>query len=295
MPVTSSDVLRRAKGRTPLFIRRLAALGIELRLRARNVASTKTILGDVPVTVSVTSYGKRLSRVYLALESVARGSTRPVAMVLWVEDEEVIKNPPPELRRLVRRGLRVGLCPKIGPHSKYWPYVRERVEPLALVTLDDDTVYPTDWLLGLWKGHEAHPHDIVVYRARSVLLTGSGFAPYSAWPLCTNDEALFSNFPTGTSGAIYPVDFLDHLARRGSAFLDCCPTNDDVWIHYVATVTGYKVRQISTTAHKFRTITGSDAEALYPLNYTKNDAYLHDTHDADSLKLLRAEVAGPEA
>src|SRR5699024_548490 len=58
------------------FVRhRWTSTGHEIRLGLRNVLDRdEPATGDVPVVVSMTSYGKRLRRTaYLALESIARG------------------------------------------------------------------------------------------------------------------------------------------------------------------------------------------------------------------------------
>src|SRR5689334_21700643 len=97
----------------------------KLYLKVINLCCDKPIVGDCDVDVSVTTYGARTRRVWSTLETIGRGTVRPRSVVLWHEDESVIRKPPRELRRLMKRGLIIKHCLDYGPHTKYFPYVME--------------------------------------------------------------------------------------------------------------------------------------------------------------------------
>ena len=110
-------------------------------------------LATTPVTepggpvVSLTTFGKRSEKVFFAIESIANGDARPSRLILWIDDEVLLNNPPATIRRLAKRGLEVKPCKNYGPHKKYYPYVEsEQTFSAPLVTADDDVLYPQYWL-----------------------------------------------------------------------------------------------------------------------------------------------------
>ena len=125
--------------------------------------------------VSLTSYGKRIETVHLAIESIARGSSRPSRLLLWIDDESLFFRLPTPIKRLQKRGLDVKLCRSYGPHTKYYPYVESLANfPLPLVTADDDILYPRYWLKGLIKANQEHPDVVNCYGAHVIPVSESG-------------------------------------------------------------------------------------------------------------------------
>lgn len=268
-----------------------------LRLAAR-ARLGRPLLGSGPA-VSLTSHGTRVGKVHLTIESIAAGTVRPRAIHLWLDEPAVVRNPPPALRRLIRRGLSIGLSDNYGPHTKYYPYLL--IEPLPagpLVTADDDILYPREWLAGLLDAHRAAPALIHCYRARRVVLAGEGFAPYLEWPRSHSMAASPLNFLTGVSGVIYPPEFLRELRAQGDAFRALCPRADDVWLHRCAVEFGFDVHQmVSAAEHEhFPMIPGSQELTLMAANVVggQNDAQIAATYTRENIATLRAaaEAAG---
>ena len=127
---------------------RLRADMLWLTLRNHFSRSAISIGGHGPV-VSLTTYGKRANKAYLAIESIARGSLLPSRLILWLDEQVLYDDLPAPLFRLTRRGLEIKLCKNYGPHKKYYPYVESQTTFTSpLVTADDDTIYPRSWLAG---------------------------------------------------------------------------------------------------------------------------------------------------
>ncbi len=261
---------------------RLALLGL----------SRRSLVGSGPA-VSLTSYGARIADVHLTIESIARGSLKPSALFLWLDDPDVVSNPPRPLRRLIRRGLSLRLCTDYGPHKKYYPYLLlDPVPGGPLVTADDDVLYPPRWLAGLADARATAPDLIHCYRARRVTFDGDRFAPYLDWPRSHNSAASPLNFSTGVSGAIYPPEFLQVLRELGDAFLATCPRADDVWLHRTAVEFGFDVHQIlDADEHEhFPVIPGSQELTLMTPNVLKgeNDRQIEATYTPANIARLRA-------
>src|SRR5574342_24675 len=92
-------------------------------LAARNVVSRRSLVQNSGPVVSMTTHGARVETVYLTLESIGRGKTRPRRLVLWLDDPNRFSSLPDSLRRLEKRGLEIRLCENFGPHTKYYPYL----------------------------------------------------------------------------------------------------------------------------------------------------------------------------
>jgi len=242
----------------------------------------------------MTSYGKRVETVYLALESIARGALLPRRLILWLDDEAAFRNRPDSLRRLEARGLEVKLTASYGPHTKYYPYI-ESSESLnaPLVTADDDTLYPAGWLRGLAEGFAADPALVSCCRAHTVLLEGPGFAPYVTWQRCRSTVPSVLNFATGVSGVIYPPALQRQLKAAGTDFVGLCPKADDVWLHVQALRGGFKVHQLKSWEQSFPTLPGTQGTGLIQGNVhgSQNDVQIRRTYTAEDIALLQAASA----
>jgi hypothetical protein len=292
-----SDLLLAAKQRWWRLHAQLAGLRFRVLLRLlalRNAMSARSVIGTVPVAVSLTTHGTRIESVHLTIESIARSPDRPCRLILWLDSREAFAHRPRSIRRLQARGLEVRVCDNFGPHTKYFPYVQAFPEdPVPLVTADDDLIYPGGWLAGLFAAHCREPALLHCYRARTVVLDARGIRPYAEWPLCRGRQAVPTNFLTGVSGVIYPPRFLAQLRALGSAFSDCCPKADDIWLNAVALRHGFQVRQLQDEASDFPEIPGSQGQALWPSNQFggANDRQLARTYGPRDLALLRGSDA----
>jgi hypothetical protein len=260
-----------------------------LLLRNQFSSSAVATGGSGPV-VSLTTYGKRAGAVHLPIESIARGSTLPSRLILWLDDETLYTNLPATLVRLRRRGLEIKLCRNYGPHKKYYPYVEsQELFSDQLVTADDDVIYPRDWLAGLISAHSRFPNCVNCYRARVMQLKDGRFAPYREWPMCNSTEPSYLTMSTGVSGVIYPASFLGILKSGGIDFEMRCPRNDDLWLHVQAIRSGYRIRQIQSEAIHFPEIRGSQVTSLFSENVAQddgNDRQIALTYEPRDLELL---------
>lgn len=262
------------------------------RLRLRNIAVRQPITGSTPVVVSLTTYGRRIDAAAIAVESIARGSTKPSRIILWLDNPDLYADRPAALRRLERRGLEVVLTDNFGPHTKYFPYVKSvRDHRLPLVTADDDIMYPRNWLRQLGRAYIDNPTSINCHWASTVLVEDGRLKSYHTWPNCRNAVPAFSNFGLGVSGVIYPPSMLAELAIQGAAFQHLSPTADDVWLHWVALRAGYPVRQISPVPRHFALIPGTQEQTLMKTNNVEgsgNDAWIRGLYSESDRRKIGA-------
>jgi hypothetical protein len=268
----------------------MAWLLLSNRFSRKSVAT-----GELGAVVSLTTYGRRVRAVHLAIESIARGKTKPSRLILWLDDAALFANLPRPLLRLERRGLEIRLCRNYGPHKKYYPYVEsQKVFTHPLATADDDVIYPRSWLAGLLDAHRQFPHCVNCYRARVMPLRDGKIAPYREWPLCGLAEPSFQTVATGVSGVIYPAPLLAKLKRAGAGFEARCPRADDLWLHVQAIRAGFPIRQMQAEGLHFPHIPGSQVTSLYAENCAEddgNDRQLALTYDSSDLELFESNAA----
>lgn len=259
----------------------------------------RNLLGGSRVThpggpvLSLTSYGNRLRWVFLTIESITRGSLLPSRIILWVDEESVVRHPPASLRRLMRRGLEILPCEDYGPHKKYFPYVASQdCFQLPLVTADDDVLYPKFWLSELVDAHLRNPQSISCFRARVVALRGeSQLAGYGSWKLCRSTVPKFEHVAIGTSGILYPAQFLKKLKEAGPGFIRCCPRADDIWLHLQAIRAGLPIAQVRTDPLLFPPVPRSQKRALWKTNMAgRNDVQIQASYTPSDIALLRASL-----
>jgi len=260
--------------RTAMRLRLRAAMA---RLRLVNRFSRRPAVGDADAVVSVTSFGHRLSTVFAALETIARGSVRPRRLILWVSDPDFLAAPPKEIVRLQRRGLEILACPDYGPHKKQFPYASAGApHTLPLVIGDDDVFYPRGWLAGLVAAARAEPALVHGYRAHRITLTGDALAPYAQWLPAPDLSPSYAVVCTGVGGIIYPPALLDALAAEGEGFLAVAPRADDVWVHAVSVRAGIRTQQIPSRRRDLDAIPGTQRGTLQSVNVKAggNDAQI---------------------
>jgi hypothetical protein len=222
--------------------------------------------------LSLTTHSHRLELVFYAIESIGHGLRKPSRLHLWITDPSAYAHLPATLQRLRSRGLEVHLTEDLGPHTKYYPYVdRERQFDVPLVTADDDVLYPRTWLQQMLAGYEANASAIHCFRAHRISVTSTHLAPYESWPHCDDTRPSHLNFITGVSGSIYPPAFLKYLKQHGTAFMQCCPTSDDIWLTVIALRGGFKIAQLNDKPSDFTTIPNSQRTRLYDRNVLRGE------------------------
>ena len=219
-------------------------LYVVLGLRARTNTSP-LCAGDTDAVVNITSYGYRTKRVYLAIESIARGRVLPARIILWLdaEDWEAGRNRR-SIRRLVARGLEVRQGVKeYRAHNKYFHFARSS-DAGFLVTADDDVFYPRNWLAALWRVFdEGGRREVVAHWVRHPLVIDDDLAPSWNWNNARDTKPRVGPFTLGVSGVIFPPTLRRAVSELGTRFLESSALNDDVWISWNALRVATPVRQ----------------------------------------------------
>lgn len=269
---------------------RLATIMFRL-LERYNDTSNASVLGAGP-PVSLTTFGRRIPTAFAAIESIGLGSVRPARLVLWLDSADDLANLDHRLRRLVARGLEVRLSENFGPHTKYYPYVRDLwTADSCLVTADDDIIYPPNWLKLLSKAHATAPAAVNCHRARTISVQDGVIASYADWAGAQTVEPGPRIFATGVSGVIYPSELLGELQRRGDDFRQVCPRADDIWLHFVAVSSGVEVRQLRARGRHYAVIVPAQVDKLQNENVAAqgNDRQIAATYSPSAVQTITAD------
>ncbi|MGW9402469.1 hypothetical protein ACWGQ2_00700 [Arthrobacter sp. NPDC055585] len=275
-------------------VRRGAARAAAPLLSLRNRISSVPVLGSAPVNVSLTSYGTRLNSVHLTIESIARGQVKPQRLILWVEDPAFAAAPTAALVRLQRRGLEIEVTEGFGPHTKYYPYaVSMEQHTTALVTADDDILYPRSWLAALCSSYAKYPDAVSCHWANRIQTKDGLVAPYENWLPSRTPEPRRDQLALGVSGVLYPPGFIQKLAEAGAGFRELSPTADDIWLHWQALRNHFAVRQVTGTPRHFPVVPGSQAVSLQSSNVMqgRNNEWIRRLYREEDVRAMEGAVS----
>jgi len=167
----------------------------------------------LPALRSLIDQSVAADRIILALPRVSRRDATPY----------------PEPAELgLPEGVDVLRCSDEGPATKLLPALREEAAA-CLVVVDDDVVYPRDFLATLLAAHEAAPGAVVGYR-------GVALEPDVAFAQLPHVFATALRTPRpvdvmfGTWGYLVPPGALDGSVADFSSAPDGVRNVDDVWI-----------------------------------------------------------------
>lgn len=227
------------------------------------------------ITVSLTTYGKRIHTVYLAIESILVQSLKADRIILWLaEDEFSLETLPQTLKKQQARGLSIRFCKDIRSYKKLIPTLSLYPNDL-IMTIDDDIIYPVDHLDRLYQAYQAEPNVIHCHRAHKMRFNTKGqLLPYAKWH---NDdksrEASMNSFPTSGAGTLYFPGCFHHDIHREDLFTELCPLADDIWFKFMSYRAGIQCKVIAHSKkwEEYITIPESSELTLWQVNQFKND------------------------
>jgi len=120
------------------------------------------------ILVSLTSHGSRINEVHLAIESIMRQTIMPNRIVLWLGKQFETQDVPILLQRQQKRGLEINYFEDIGPHTKLIPSLMKYPDSV-IITIDDDMIYPSNFIEGLVKSYKSDSSKIYFYRGHRIL------------------------------------------------------------------------------------------------------------------------------
>lgn len=229
--------------------------------------------------VSLTSFPKRFSNLWLVIESLKHQTIKPEKILLYLSNQEVNnKNDIPvsllnEEDDLFEIRFRDG---KLRAHGKYY-YAMCDFPNKNVVTVDDDVIYAPDMLEFLLKGHYAFPNDVITNHSYQIILKKNGdIKSYNEWKGLNSDDfnsgycTINNLIPMGVSGALYPSNVLYGDVLNFDIAKDLSYLADDLWLYSQTVLSGNKVVLTSFNNMKNIPVYIKDNITLTNLNVGQN-------------------------
>lgn len=237
-------------------------------------ASGKLCVSTSRPIVSLTSYPARINQVQHTIKTLLSQSFKPEKVILWLSPEEFPKKEkelPKPLTSLVSKGLVIEWCDNIKSYKKLIPTLKKYPQ-YAIVTADDDILYPEDWLQELWDAFLKHPECVIAHRIHQFKFTkDKKIAPYNTWPQNISCSVpLYQNFLTGSGGVLYPPFSLHPDVLKEDLFTKLCAKQDDVWFWAMALLNRTKIKQVDHPTLCLQLVENTQETALCHENCGRN-------------------------
>lgn len=246
--VNSQSVKTNSLIRQALFEQRSLQLTEQSLHSTENGVSSESICGE-EIIVSLTSHGKRINDVYLAIESIMQGSIKPNHIILWLSEEEINgEKLPISLQKQQLRGLEIEFCKDLRSYTKLI-YTLQKHPNAIIITIDDDALYNFDFVENLVTAHNTDSTCIWANRIHEMTYNNNGtLKSYLQWNWAIDKDSIIktNNFFTGIGGVLYPPHTLHEEVFKENIFMDICPTADDVWFNAMAKLKGTEIRKSFT-------------------------------------------------
>lgn len=139
--------------------------------------------------------------------------------------------------------LKVHFVRNTGPYRKLLPVLEECLRDsvmTTIVTCDDDTLYPSNWLSTLLT-HHRRIGALVAFRGHTMRLSanGEGLLPYARWQANPQKSHLcLANLPTGKDGIVYRPSYFGPEVLDVDRAIEIAPTADDLWLRWHSIIRG---------------------------------------------------------
>jgi len=204
--------------------------------------------------VSLTSFPKRFSTLWLVIESLKHQTIKPEKIVLYLSNQEVKgrEEIPSSLLEeeddLFEIRFKDG---KLRAHGKYH-FAMLDFPDKNIVTVDDDVVYAPTMLQALLEGHRIFPKEVITNCTYQIQLNTDGSVKtYNDWKTiavtdyrtgyCTLDYLL----PMGVGGVLYPPSVLYKDALDFELAKELSYLADDLWLYAQVVLAGRRVIKTS--------------------------------------------------
>lgn len=234
--------------------------------------------------VSLTSFPARIGSINLCLNSLLRQNQPADLVILWLARSQFPNNDdiPSKVRKLESAGLQIRFCDDIKSYKKVF-FTAQKYPDATIITADDDTLYPENWLEGLLNKAKIYPDSVICYRAHKITVKNNEMCSYENWISQSPGESGPDKLlvPIGVGGVLYPAGFFRNIDFDIEVIRMLCPTADDLWLKVIGLKKGYLTVKVDRYSKEWFTIKSSQKEALMNANISenKNDIAMHNLLD----------------
>ena len=222
----------------------------------------------VDVIISLTSIPSRLPALHLTIKSLLNQKVTFEKIILWLH-RDLKDDLPRTLQKLQGNRFEIRYSDTTEPHRKLVETLKLYPDR-AIVTCDDDMMYPDDWLLRLLETWQLTPRDIVAHRCRKIRTENGEILPYSTWHSESTGESSEHTMAVGWGGVMYPPGSLDERVLDRETYMRLSPKADDLWFKVMATLKGTAMRKTQKPYPGPIEIIGSQSMSLKKQNVNED-------------------------
>ena len=236
---------------------------------------------ETEVVVSMTSFPARIATTHIALESILAQTLPPSRIVLCLSRTEFPEGDaglPESLRLVIARGVELlWVDANLKAHKKYF-YTMQKYPDAAVITVDDDKIYPPTLVSELVESYRRFPKCVTAMHAHLMTFGEDGsLLPYASWKKqCRffQERPNIALFAVGAGGILYPPHLLPVELFDTAAILATCLDNDDIWLKAMELVGERIPVVVPAGGDRAVYIEGSQTVSLWSKNETAKDAMM---------------------
>lgn len=198
-----------------------------------------------PVVISLTTISSRINYVEKTLKTLLSQTYFNFNIFLYISKEgylldEGIDKIPLELARLKEKhnNLFIEFTENTGPYRKLIPSLKKYWGTnQLLVTVDDDVLYPDNFLATLVTAEQIHGCP-VAFRGRVATANNTELNRYKAWKRTDLAGRSFANVPTGKDGVAYRPQYFRESVLDIKKAVELARTADDLWFKWNTALNG---------------------------------------------------------
>lgn len=241
------------------------------------------------ILIGLTVMSSRLEKVHLTLESLLAQDYPDLEVRIHASRDPFLLDQgtdeiPEAVQLLMEKQPRLSWrwVPNIGSYRKLLPILAEEInQDQLIVTADDDTIYPANWLSTLVQYHSLF-NCVICFRGHFVVFDKEYFAPYRRWMT----HGIIENpservLPTGKDGVLYHASYFDRRVLDYRKALQLAPTADDIWFKWHTAINRVPVYCVETDYTTKSMLETSEGPSLY-LNFNQagaNDKAVANLHN----------------
>lgn len=226
----------------------IANVVLPISLKGEKKYGLSSIKREIPVIVSLTSFPKRIPKLWMVIETIFQQTVKVDKIILYLSKEQFPleeENLPNSLLAQKQRGLEIIFVEgDIRSHKKYY-YSIKMFPNSNIFIIDDDIFYPTDMVETMLDAHNHYPDRIICRYAKSITYEDDGnLASIYSWKHIYNTSINDSDVFFGTGGGTlipYPYKSLYKDTLNLDLAIQLCPTEDDLWINTMAKINSTQI------------------------------------------------------
>ncbi len=199
----------------------------------------QSLSNDDKIIVSLTSFPKRINKVWMVVETMFNQTHKPDKVILTLSELQFPdKKIPQKLLEQTQRGLEIiWTKDDIRSHKKYY-YTMQKYPNSIVITVDDDVLYEKSLIKKLIHFNKIYPNCILCNWG-SIKIGNE----YKNWEnlLFQHKSPSYYVLQIGVGGVLYPPNSLYKDVFKKEYFLDMCPLADDIWLNAMTVLNDTKI------------------------------------------------------